>query len=215
MIDVVMSIPVDQVLFGAASGYVAGSILGSDVVGMLMPIKDIRKIGSGNPGATNMLRTGHRGAAVATLVIDMMKGALAFWLGHYLWGSDAAAWMAGLGVILGHLYPCWRGFAGGKGVATFFGVTLAASSPVFGLTALLWIGFALFYRRSSAASLAATLFAAGYMAVDVGGWALVMVLMSGLIWWRHSDNLVRLMDGSEPEIAWTAKGRDHAEPGEQ
>ena len=173
---------------------------------------DIRKIGSGNIGATNVLRTGSKGLALATLILDSGKGAAALLIGHWLYGPDIAV-TAGVGAFVGHLYPVWLGFRGGKGVATALGILIAGSWPVGALACLTWLLFAALFRYSSLSALAAMLFAPLY--AKVLGWlnapalgspiayhqmAEVAFLIMLLVWMRHAGNIRRLLRGDEPKI---------------
>ena len=188
---------------------VLGYLLGSIPFGFLltrMAGTDIRQVGSGNIGATNVLRSGHKGLALATLVLDGGKGAVAVLLARQLAGPDAltaegAAMMAGAAAFIGHCFPLWLGFRGGKGVATLLGVVLAGV-PLAGLAALLaWAAAALLTRYSSVAGMAAAL-AAPVAALALGQevWAFILVPLALLLIVRHRDNLARLRDGCETKI---------------
>ena len=188
---------------------VLGYLLGSIPFGFLltrMAGTDIRQVGSGNIGATNVLRSGHKGLALATLVLDGGKGAVAVLLARQLAGPDAitaegAAMMAGAAAFIGHCFPLWLGFRGGKGVATLLGVVLAGV-PLAGLAALLaWATAALLTRYSSVAGMAAAL-AAPVAALALGQevWAFILVPLALLLIVRHRDNLARLRDGRETKI---------------
>jgi glycerol-3-phosphate acyltransferase PlsY len=182
--------------------------LGSIPFGLLLTraagLGDIRKIGSGNIGATNVLRTGRKGLAAATLLLDALKGALAVLIGVALDGSVGAL-ACGLAAFIGHLYPVWLGFRGGKGVATFFGVLIAAN-PIAGLAAgAVWIGMAWWFRISSLASLTSSVAAPFLMALVTRNVTLVILalVMAALVWIRHGANIGRLMAGTEPRIGQT------------
>ncbi len=184
---------------------VVGNLLGSVPFGLLLTraagLGDIRAIGSGNIGATNVLRTGRRGLAAATLLLDGAKGAAGVLVGAYLAGAPGAL-VGGLAAVLGHLFPVWLGFRGGKGVATGFGVLIAAN-PFGGLAAgAVWILVAFATRLSSAGAL--TAFAlAPLLAWATGAPAPVLalaVLVAGLVWVRHHANIRRLLAGTEPRI---------------
>ncbi len=195
------------VLLLAIGGYLLGSIPFGLVLTNAAGLGDIRKIGSGNIGATNVLRTGRKGLAAATLVLDTAKGAAAVLIGAQVAGDNGVL-AAGLGAIIGHLFPVWLGFKGGKGVATGLGVLLAAA-PLAGLAAaLVWLGTALITRISSASALAACI-AAPVIGAVVGTplpvEALVMVT-SVLIIGRHHANIRRLLAGTEPRIGGTQGG---------
>ena len=181
-----------------------GYLLGSVPFGLLLTraagLGDIRAIGSGNIGATNVLRTGRKGLAAATLLLDGVKGAGAVLAGAALAGPAGGA-LAGLAAAIGHMFPLWLGFRGGKGVATGFGVLLAAA-PLAGLaSALVWLAVAAATRISSAGALAAAA-AAPLLAWGLTGRlpALLALAVGALIWWRHRANIARLLAGTEPRI---------------
>lgn len=186
-------------------GYLLGSIPFGLIFSWLAGAGDVRKIGSGNIGATNVLRTGKRWAAVATLLCDGAKGALAVLIGRAFHG-DAVAVFAGLGAFLGHLFPLWLGFKGGKGVATFLGVTLALSWPVGLLALATWLVAALFWRMSSLSALVAAVLTPLYMALFhhslFAMFELVLVL---LIFATHRENIQRILGSTEPKIGAKAQ----------
>jgi glycerol-3-phosphate acyltransferase PlsY len=161
---------------------------------------DIRAIGSGNIGATNVLRTGNKTLAAATLALDIGKGALALWLAGHLWG-EAAGLVAGFGAMLGHAFPAWLGFKGGKGVATGGGVLLAAAWWLGLGAALVWLAVAALTRISSAAAMAACV-AAPVIALIAGrtDLALFSAGIAALVVYRHKGNIQRLLAGTEPRI---------------
>ncbi|HUO93457.1 MAG TPA: glycerol-3-phosphate 1-O-acyltransferase PlsY [Rhizomicrobium sp.] len=185
-----------------------GYLLGSIPFGLLITRAsgggDIRKIGSGNIGATNVLRTGKRWAAVATLLCDGGKGAVAVLVTQYAQGSDAALFAA-LGAFLGHLFPVWLNFKGGKGVATFLGVTLALDWRV-GLCALAtWLVVAIFMRISSLSALVTAALVPVYMLLfGHGDYAALEVVLALLVFIMHRENIHRLMSGTEPKIGATS-----------
>ena len=181
-----------------------GYLLGSVPWGLLLTRGaghgDIRAIGSGNIGATNVLRTGSKGLAAATLALDALKGAAALLIAEAVWGGSAGL-AAGFGAMLGHAFPVWLGFRGGKGVATGGGVLLAASWWMGLAAALVWLGTAALTRRSSAGSLAAC--AAAPMVALLAGrtdLALFAVGIAALVVVRHRANIARLLAGTEPRI---------------
>jgi glycerol-3-phosphate acyltransferase PlsY len=182
-------------------GYLLGSIPFGLILTRLGGTDDIRSIGSGNIGATNVLRTGRKGLAVATLLGDALKGTAAVLLARHFWGGDAPL-VAALGAFLGHLFPVWLGLKGGKGVATFLGVLLGLHWPLFVAFAFIWLAVAVVTRYSSAAALAASAMiplvaaSSGTMLHAV----LLLALMAALLWWKHSENIRRLMDGTEGKI---------------
>jgi glycerol-3-phosphate acyltransferase PlsY len=185
-----------------AFGYLLGSIPFGIVLTKLGGTADIRAIGSGNIGATNVLRTGRKGLAVATLLGDALKGTLAVLIAA-LYGRDLAL-AAALGAFLGHLYPVWLKFHGGKGVATYIGILLALAWPVGLAFCLVWIAVAALTRYSSLSGLLASAVSpvALWMLGDHPG-ALVMALLTVLLWIKHRANLVRLVNGSEGKIGAT------------
>jgi len=189
-------------LAAAVLGYLLGSIPSGLLVTRLAGLGDIRRIGSGNIGATNVLRTGSKSAAALTLLLDLAKGWAAVAIARD-WGGDAALVAAGA-VIIGHMFPVWLGFRGGKGVATALGVLLALAWPVALLGALVWLATAVLFRYSSLAALAAAVGSAvlapflvdGPTAVVIAGIALLIIL-------RHHANIRRLIAGSESRISLT------------
>lgn len=186
-------------IIGLVAGYGIGSIPFGLVFTKLAGLDDIRKIGSGNIGATNVLRTGRKDLAFLTLVCDGGKGAFAVIILGLL--NPFAALGAMLGSVLGHLYPAWLKFKGGKGVATTLGA-LIALMPIAGiLTCATWLVVALLYRISSLAALIAVAIAPFYAGVIYGDfYAVVTILVAGLVWFKHSENIQRLMQGIEPKI---------------
>lgn len=195
------------ILFFIVPAYLIGSLSFAVIVSRLFGLPDPRKHGSGNPGATNMLRTGRKSAAVLTLVGDMAKGWLAVYLARYFgaqYGIEiAATYGAVVAVFLGHLYPLFFGFKGGKGVATALGILLAIS-PWLGLAALAsWIIVFAFTRISSLAALAAATLAPVLGSYLIGGALPVaaLCLVSALIFWRHRANIRRLLAGEEGRFA--------------
>ncbi|WGW04807.1 glycerol-3-phosphate 1-O-acyltransferase PlsY [Tropicibacter oceani] len=181
-------------------GYLLGTIPFGIVISRAMGLGDLRKIGSGNIGATNVLRTGNKGAAAATLVLDGFKGALAVLLALWLAPEGVAKW-AGLAALVGHCYPVWLRFKGGKGVATYLGVVLALSWPVGLLCCATWLFAAVISRISSVGALTAAMSTTVWMFMMARVDLLVMgTLMTALIYWRHRANLARLREGTEPKI---------------
>jgi glycerol-3-phosphate acyltransferase PlsY len=181
-----------------------GYLLGSIPFGLLLTYAsgggDIRAVGSGNIGATNVLRTGKKGVAAATLLLDAGKGALAVWLAGRF-GGEPAMLAAAVGAFAGHVHPVWLKFKGGKGVATLLGVSLALS-PLAGLGfALAWLGVALLTRISSAGGMAGG-FAAAVVLFGQGwpGAAVVLLGLSLWVLWTHRENIARLRAGTEPRI---------------
>jgi glycerol-3-phosphate acyltransferase PlsY len=186
-----------------ALGYLLGAIPFGLLLTRLAGLGDIRAIGSGNIGATNVLRTGRRGLAAATLLLDAAKGAAAVLLvrGWLAPGVPAAMWLAALGAVIGHVFPLWLRFRGGKGVATALGVLLAACWPAGALACLIWLLVAVIGRRSSLAALIAVAASPLLVFVFAGPVALAPSLaIAALIVWRHRANIARLRAGTEPRI---------------
>ncbi len=192
-------------LAALAFGYLLGSIPFGLIVTRLAGTQDIRAIGSGNIGATNVLRTGRKGLAVVTLLGDALKGTAAVLIADALGGRDAAL-MAGLGAVLGHLFPVWLGFKGGKGVATFIGVLIGVSWPAALAFGAVWIAVAAVTRYSSLSGLVAS----GAMPpllwlMGDGKAALLFLLLAALVWMKHRGNIARLLAGTEEKLGKTAK----------
>lgn len=184
----------------AVLGYLLGSIPFGMVLAKAMNLGNLREIGSGNIGATNVLRTGSKGAAAATLLLDGGKGAVAVLLARAITGEDAAQ-LAGLLAFLGHCYPVWLRFKGGKGVATFLGLMLALAWPVGVACCLTWLVAAALKRISSFAAIAAAASSTLWMNLLGHGQAVVLgAILTLLIFWRHRENIARLKAGTEPKI---------------
>jgi len=182
-------------------GYLLGSIPFGVLITKAAGAGDLRKVGSGNIGATNVLRTGRKDLALLTLLGDGGKGLVAVLIVRTLWGHDADV-VAGAAAFVGHLFPVWLGFKGGKGVATFFGVLLAAAWPVGVLAALTWIGVFAVSRISSLGALSAAALSILY-AVSLGARPAILALaafMAVLIYVRHHANIGRLIKGQEPRF---------------
>ena len=190
-------------------GYLFGSVPFGLILTRLAGLGDIRAIGSGNIGATNVLRTGNKGLAAATLLLDGAKGAFAVGI-FLLLGPPGAELWAGLGAVFGHLFPVWLGFKGGKGAATGLGVLLVLAWPVGVIACLTWLAVAAVGRISSLATLAAFAVApvAAYALVPAPV-ALVALAIAVLVIARHHENIRRLLSGGEPRIG---QGRDRAIP---
>ncbi len=192
----------------AAGGYLLGSIPFGVILTRAAGAGDVRNIGSGNIGATNVLRTGRKDLALATLLLDAGKGAAALLIARWMFHSEAAGAIAGGAAFLGHLFPVWLGFKGGKGVATFFGLLLAACWPLGLLAGATWLLTAFLFRISSlgalVASVAAPLFALAPLPMfGLPAPAPVFVLSiftAVLIYIRHHENIARLLKGQEPRI---------------
>ena len=192
--------PFLMMLLWALVGYGLGSIPFGLVLTRLMGLGNLRDIGSGNIGTTNVLRTGSKLAALLTLLLDGGKGAAAVVLARMLAGEDAAQ-LAGLAAFLGHCFPVWLGFKGGKGVATFLGLMLALAWPVGVAACLTWLAGAAITRMSSASALLSAL-AAPVWALLLGVPQIVAltIALTLIVFWRHSENIARLRAGTEPKI---------------
>ncbi|WP_370231085.1 glycerol-3-phosphate 1-O-acyltransferase PlsY [Cognatishimia sp.] len=184
----------------AVFGYVLGSIPFGLILARVMGLGNLRNIGSGNIGATNVLRTGSKTAAALTLLLDGGKGAVAVILARVWIGEDAAQ-IAGLLAFVGHCFPVWLRFKGGKGVATFLGLMLALFWPVGIACCLTWLATAVVTRISSLSALVSAASAALWLVVfgQTGMVALALALTAP-IFWRHGANIARLRDGTEPKI---------------
>lgn len=191
--------------------FLLGYVLGSIPFGLLLTkyagLGDVRSIGSGNIGATNVLRTGNKALAAATLACDMLKGTLAVLIASrfvsHEWPltTGLGSVLAGIGALVGHMYPVWLKFKGGKGVATFLGVLLGIAWQAALGAAIVWLLVAFASRYSSLAALGATavspiiLYFLGYPPV-----AALFLLMAVIVWWKHSENISRLLSGNESKI---------------
>ncbi|MCS6625033.1 glycerol-3-phosphate 1-O-acyltransferase PlsY [Roseibacterium beibuensis] len=192
----------------AAGGYLLGSIPFGVILTRAVTGQDVRGIGSGNIGATNVLRTGRKDLAIATLLLDAGKGAAALLIARTLFDSEVAGAIAGGAAFLGHLFPVWLGFKGGKGVATFFGLLLAAAWPLGLLAGATWLIVAALFRISSLAALVSSAAAPLYALLPLAALALpapapilaLAIFTAILIWIRHHQNIARLLKGSEPRI---------------
>ena len=188
-------------LLVAALAYLLGSVPFGIVITRAMGLGDLRAIGSGNIGATNVLRTGNKRAAAATLVLDGAKGAVAVLIARAMTGNDDAAQLAVLASFLGHLYPVWLRFKGGKGVATFLGTLLALSWPVGLAVCGTWLAAAAIFRMSSLAALVAAASAGMWVFAFGSGRMLFLVLiLTILVYVRHWANIERIKAGTEPKI---------------
>jgi glycerol-3-phosphate acyltransferase PlsY len=184
----------------AALAYLLGSVPFGLLITRALGLGDLRAIGSGNIGATNVLRTGNRGAAAATLALDAGKGAAAVLAARAALGEDAAQ-VAGLSAFLGHLYPVWLRFRGGKGVATFLGTLLALAWPAGLAACAAWAATAAVSRISSLSALVAAAAAPVWLlAVGPRQAVALAAVMAGLVFLRHSANIARLRAGTEPKI---------------
>lgn len=182
-----------------ALGYLLGSIPFGVILTRLGGAGNLREIGSGNIGATNVLRTGRKGLAAATLLLDMAKGLVAVLLVEHLFPGNGP--LAAAGAFLGHCYPVWLGFRGGKGVATLMGIVLALHWPLGLVYALVWLGLLGTLRISSLAGITAAL-SAPLAAAVLGRFDLVLLLiaLALIVAWKHAENIERLLSGTEPRI---------------
>ncbi len=189
-----------QLLLWAVLGYLMGSIPFGMIIAKVMGLGNLRNIGSGNIGATNVLRTGNKSAAALTLIFDAAKGAIAVLIARAMAGEDAAQ-VAALAAFLGHCFPVWLGFKGGKGVATFLGIWLALDWRVGVVCCLTWLVAAAIWRISSLGALVAAALSTVWVMVltDTTTFVLGMVLTL-LVYWRHSANVARIRAGTEPKI---------------
>ncbi|UWR07449.1 glycerol-3-phosphate 1-O-acyltransferase PlsY [Ruegeria sp. B32] len=189
-----------QLIIWAAIGYLMGSVPYGMIVARVMGLGNLRQIGSGNIGATNVLRTGSKAAAALTLLFDAGKGAVAVLLARALAGDDAAQ-VAALAAFVGHCYPVWLSFKGGKGVATFLGLWLALDWRVGVACCLTWLVAAAIWRISSLGALAAAALSTTWvMILTDGSTFLLGVVLTLLVYWRHRENLARIKAGTEPKI---------------
>ena len=184
----------------AVLAYLLGSVPFGIVITRALGLGDLRKIGSGNIGATNVLRTGNKGAALATLLLDAGKGGIAVALARLVAGEDAAQ-LAALASFLGHLFPVWLGFKGGKGVATFLGTLLVLDWRVGAAACATWALTAAITRISSLSALVAAALSSLWLLLFNDGQLLILtVLLTILIYWKHWPNLERIKAGTEPKI---------------
>jgi glycerol-3-phosphate acyltransferase PlsY len=192
------------------AGYLLGSIPFGVILTRAFGAGDLRQIGSGNIGATNVLRTGRKGLAAATLLLDLAKGLLAVALVARLFPGDAP--LAAAGALIGHCYPVWLRFRGGKGVATLMGVALGLHWPLGLVFAIVWLGLLALLRISSLAGMAAAI-SLPVAAAVLGGFDLVPLLMAlaGIVLWKHRANITRLVEGSEPRVGRSAAAPVEAE----
>lgn len=200
MIPVITSLP-GLLILAALLGYLLGSVPFGIVIARLFGLGDLRSIGSGNIGATNVLRTGNKLAAFLTLVLDAGKGAIAVLVARAAVGDDAAQ-IAGLTAFLGHCFPIYLGFRGGKGVATFLGTLLALAWPVGLAACATWVVVAAITRYSSLSALIAAV-AAPIWCILLGRpeYSLLALCLAALVVYRHKANIMRLRAGTEPKIS--------------
>jgi glycerol-3-phosphate acyltransferase PlsY len=189
-------------LIALVVGYLFGSIPFGIILTRLAGGPDLRSIGSGNIGATNVLRTGNKKLAAATLVGDMLKGTVAVLVGVRFLGGPEAALAAGVGAFLGHLFPVWLRFKGGKGVATYLGVLIGVKASIALIFAAIWLSLAYLFRYSSLAALVASLLTPLLLWFWAGErqMALAMALLTLLLFIMHRSNIARLLAGTEGKI---------------
>ena len=206
-------VPTEYLWQHPAAALVLGYLLGSIPFGLLLTraagAGDLRQIGSGNIGATNVLRTGRKGLAAATLLLDALKGFAAVWIAQHYLGDTGL--VAGVAAFLGHLYPVWLRFRGGKGVATLLGITLALHWPIGLVYAAVWLGLLAIFRISSLAGMTAAV-SAPISAAFFAEFDLVAAL-SGftlLVLWKHRENIERLLSGAEPRVGASSGHGDGA-----
>jgi glycerol-3-phosphate acyltransferase PlsY len=191
-----------SIILATVIGYLLGSIPWGLLLTKACGYGDIRAIGSGNIGATNVLRTGNKALAAATLALDLLKGLVAVWIGA-IWGPDVALAAAGA-VVVGHMFPVWLGFRGGKGAATALGVLFALAWPVALVAVVLWLSVAALFRYQSLAALIATAATAVIAGITVsGGRAWLIVALALLVILRHHENIRRLLSGTESRISFS------------
>jgi len=194
-------------LIAALAGYLLGSIPFGLLITRIAGLGDIREIGSGNIGATNVLRTGRKDLALATLLLDSFKAGLAVLLLTYLSGERNVGLVAGAFAFLGHCYPIWLGFKGGKGVATYAGLLVFASPLALAVGGPIWLGLFALTRISSLSALAAAAFVpiGAYLLGETQFASLLLLALSLLVFWTHRDNIKRLMNGTESKFGSKAK----------
>ena len=188
-----------QILAALVFGYLLGSIPFGLLITRAAGLGDVRKIGSGNIGATNVLRTGNKGLAALTLLLDALKGTVAVLVAG--WFRADLALYAGLAAFLGHIFPAWLNFRGGKGVATYLGVLTGLYWPAAVAFAGVWLGVAFMTRFSSLAALIAALVVPVFLYfLGQGGAAALFLVMTAIVYYKHRANIARLMAGSEARI---------------
>ncbi len=189
------------VCLAAAIGYLCGSVPFGLVLTRLAGTPDLRTIGSGNIGATNVLRTGRKGLAAATLLLDMVKGTVAILVVNALFNLPELNLVAAVAAFLGHLYPVWLNFRGGKGVATFLGCLLGIYWPSALIFGAVWLALAFALRYSSLSALAASaVSAASLLFLSSTQACAVFSCLAAILWWKHRENIQRLIAGSESKI---------------
>ena len=184
----------------AVIGYLLGSVSGGMIIARAMNLGNLREIGSGNIGATNVLRTGNKAAAALTLIVDAGKGAVVVLAARAFAGEDAAQ-VGALAAFLGHCFPVWLGFKGGKGVATYLGILWALAWPMGAAACLIWLAVAVVTRYSSLSALMAARWMPVVMGLTgYGSMFVLAILLAVLLYWRHWGNIQRLRAGTESKI---------------
>lgn len=202
MTGLISEIPLSYFLICLIGGYLLGSLPFGLILTRLAGLGDLREIGSGNIGATNVLRTGNKLLALATLLLDSGKGALAVLTAYFIFKQPELLYFAGGGAFLGHLYPVFLKFRGGKGVATFLGTLLAINWPLGVACCLTWAISAVLFRISSLSALIAALSAPlySYVLIESQSLAIFTGILTLMIYIKHRDNIRRLLKGTEPRI---------------
>lgn len=195
-----MTIDIMPLVLALVLGYLAGSIPFGLILTHAAGLGDIRKIGSGNIGATNVLRTGNKKVAAATLVLDALKAAVPVVVARYFWGEEAAM-LAAVGAFFGHCFPVWLGFKGGKGVAVMIGSLLALAWPVGLIFCAVWLLIALTRKISSLSALTAAATAPIFAYLFGSEWlSMTVLVLALLLFFQHRENIARLLSGTEPRI---------------
>jgi acyl phosphate:glycerol-3-phosphate acyltransferase len=204
MLDALLSSPIASAAVALLFGYLCGSIPFGVILTRLAGTQDLRTVGSGNIGATNVLRSGHKALAAATLIGDMLKGTAAVVLVSLV-ARNHLALLAGLGAFLGHLFPVWLRFKGGKGVATYIGVLLGLAWPAALAFCVLWLAVAAVTRYSSLAALVASAATPAVLLATSSGLEPVLFgVLTVILWITHRDNIARLLQGTEGKIGQKA-----------
>ena len=193
----VFELSILNILLVIFCSYLIGSIPSGIIIAKIMGLGNLRSIGSGNIGATNVLRTGNKLAAILTLFFDLLKGAIVVLFARFIF-DETAAQIAGLGSFLGHCFPIWLKFKGGKGVATFIGISLALSWPAGIFICLTWVLTAFLSRISSFSALISSILWVWIFGMPDA--IFVMFILTVLIWWRHTENIKRIINNTEPKI---------------
>jgi glycerol-3-phosphate acyltransferase PlsY len=200
-----MSAEILTLIYAVALGYLFGSIPFGLILTRAAGLGDIRSIGSGNIGATNVLRTGNKKIAALTLILDALKAVVPILIARHFWGEDAAS-IAAVGAFFGHCFPAWLGFKGGKGVAVMIGSLLALAWPVGLIFCAVWLLLAYVRKISSLAALVAAASAPIFAYALVNEkLAIVVLILALLLFFQHRENIARLIKGTEPKIGGSKK----------